>query len=364
MAGMRRRAACFCGCAVLSSCAPPPCDNPTEQTLGALTPWEQAYLDAPAPASPPPSFLAAEDGLGLAVHDWVPTDWDGAGSVVLFVPGSSAYAELYAQLGEGLATRGVLSRIIDVRGHGRSVCSASGECNDPPAGGYRTQDDGDYWVGRPGDSLDEDQITRDVSRHVAALRALYPDARLTLSGHSSGGGVVSRYVEHGGLATVDGVALIAPFNHPDQAQNLEGAQSLCPDTAGSSYAQVDLAALGDALRGNEHRYVLNFVKEPALTTDLDTLRYTYPTVAGMAADDPDGFLAAYVQPVLWLAAEHDAVLDLAASRAQFDRLAGGGAFVTVLGTSHVGLSWSDPVAGVLATWAVDPTAVVTSELSP
>ncbi len=339
---------------VLVGCGEEPCTNPTEGTLGELTDWERDYLDGETIESPPPQFLEAEDGLGLAYHDWMPDDWDGTGAVVLLVPGSSAYAELYAALGRGLSERGVLTRIIDVRGHGRSTCGPDGECGSPP---YEAIDDDRYYVGRPGDSLDEDQIIRDLARHVADLREDWPASSLVLSGHSSGGGVVSRYVETGGLAVVDSVALLAPFNHFEQPQNVDFSDQLCPGTAGTAYAQLDLGALGDALRGNRHRYVLDFVKEPDLTTELDTLHYSYTTMLGMAADDPDDFLAAYSEPTLWVAAEQDALLDLDESRAQFERMPGGGAFVTVRDTSHVGLSWSDAVAGLLAQWATDPDSV-------
>lgn len=345
---------------LLAGCGDDDCSNPSENTLGELTAWEQGFLAGPTIESPPPGFLEAEDGLGLAYHDWVPGSWDGSGPVVLLVPGSSAYAELYAALGQGLRERGVLARIIDVRGHGRSTCSPQGACGEPP---HPAPDDDRYYRGRPGDSLDEDQIIRDLARHVADLRARWPAARrLVISGHSSGGGVVSRYVETGGLAAVGSVALLAPFNHFAQPQNVDASDQLCAGTAGTPYAQLDLGALGDAMRGNRHRYVLSFVKEPELTTELDTLRYSYTTMLGMAADDPDDFLAAYAEPTLWIAAERDALLDLEESRAQFERMPGGGAFVVAQDTSHVGLSWSDPVAELLARWATEPSSVESGTL--
>lgn len=91
---------------LLAGCGDDDCSNPSENTLGELTAWEQGFLAGPTIESPPPGFLEAEDGLGLAYHDWVPGSWDGSGPVVLLVPGSSAYAELYAALGQGLRERG------------------------------------------------------------------------------------------------------------------------------------------------------------------------------------------------------------------------------------------------------------------
>ncbi len=346
-------------------CAEESCTPPRTDTLGRLQPWEEAYLAADtSPEIPAAAFVDAEDGLGLAYHDWVPDPWPDDGAMVLLVPGSSAYAELYAVLGQGIADAGVRARIIDVRGHGRSTCDAQGRCGSPPNGGYAHEDDGEYWVGKPGDSLDEDQIIRDLGRHVAALREAFPSARLMVTGHSSGGGVVSRFVEHGGLATVDAVALIAPFNHADQPQNRDQSERLCPDQAGSPYAQVDLGALGDALRGNVHRYVLNLVKDDPYQAPLDIRRYTYATMIGMAADDATAFVEAYVQPVLWIAGEKDALFDVERSRDQLRAMPGGGAFIEVRDTSHVGLTWSTGVADVLARWALDTTSVQSAVIDP
>jgi len=106
------------------------------------------------------------------------------------------------------------------------------------------------------------------------------------------------------------------------------------------------------------------MKDPTLTTELDTLRYTYTTMTGMAANNPDDFLAAYSEPLLWVAAREDALLDLEVSRSQFLRAPGGGAFVEVADTSHVGLSWSDGVADLLARWSLDPTQVHSGILEP
>ena len=350
---------------LVPGCSEEACTPPQTDTLGELRPWEQAYVAGEGtPASPAPDFLDAEDGLALAYHSWAPPAWPEDGAVVLIVPGSSAYAELYAALGEGLHDAGVRARIIDVRGHGRSTCDAAGSCADPPSGGYATSDDGEYYRGRPGDSLDANQIIRDLGRHVADLRKRYPEARVILAGHSSGGGVVSRFVEHGGLASVDSVALIAPFHSPEQPQNLDEGARLCPGQAGSAYAQLDLGALGAALRGDTHRYVLDLVKAPEYQAPLDVRRYSYTTMLGMATLDADSFFPAYDRPTLWIAGEHDAVLDLERSRAQFERLPGGGAFVEVLDTSHIGLSWSAGVAELLARWATSPELVLSGEIDP
>lgn len=330
-----------------TSCAQP-CENPTQNTLGQPTSWEQAYLSGPDTPVPAAQFLVAEDGLPLAYHEWVPEDWDGSGAFVVFIHGSSAYGELYAPIGEGLAARGVLARLVDLRGHGRSVCDPSGSCGSPVA---EPPDDSMYFVGRKGDSLDANQIIRDISRHIADLREQWPDARVGLAGHSSGAGVVSRYVEHNSMSNLDAVALVAPVNNYEQPQMRDDDDLLCPGTVGTTYAQVDLGALGDALRGNEHRYVIDFRKDPQFTAELDTLRYSWATLQGMNTTDPDDFWGAYTAPHLYVAGAQDTLFDMARSMAEHERAPGGGSFVIVDETSHIGLAWSDGVAGVLAAWA-------------
>lgn len=340
----------LCGAlALIHGCADEACSNPTEGTLGELTAWETAFLEGEGlPKSPTPAFLDAEDGLALAYHDWVPSDWDGTGPAVIVVPGSSAYGELYGVWGRQLRARGVWTRIIDVRGHGRSVCDPTGDCGRPP---YEDPaDDSVYFVGRSGDALDEHQLVRDLALHVADVHGRWPEASVALAGHSSGGGLISRYVETTGTANVDTVVLVAPFNHYEQPQNVDASGDLCDGTTGTRYAQVDLGALGDALRGDRHRYVLDLVKGPEATARLDTRRYSYTMMTGMGATSPEDFLLAYTQPTLWIAARRDALLELAASREQFEQMPGGGRFTVVEDTSHVGLSWSTDVADMIADW--------------
>ncbi|MGH1344624.1 MAG: alpha/beta hydrolase [Nannocystales bacterium] len=346
---------------LLASCSEP-CRDAPQGDLGEPTAWEREFVSGDGlPESPEPEFLAAEDGLPLAYRDWVPTDWDGTGAMVLLLHGSSAYGELYAALGEGVAAEGVLLRIVDLRGHGLSSCVTPTECGTRSPRVY--EDDGAYWPGRPGDALDPFQHARDVALHLEHLRAQWPAARLLLMGHSSGGGLVSRVVESGGMAGLDGAIVLAPFNHADQPQN-ELLSWDCGRGVGTAYAQVDLGALGDAMRDNPHRYVLDLVKNEEYRADLDTQRYTATTMLGLAVLDADRFHAAFVGPTLWVAGEEDALLDVEESRGEFDRMPGGTAFVTVTDTSHVGVTWSRGVAQLCARFAKDPSSVEGGTIEP
>ncbi|MFT5584856.1 MAG: alpha-beta hydrolase superfamily lysophospholipase [Cognaticolwellia sp.] len=334
----------------LFGCAEAECDL-SGDGLGTPTAWELDAVAAGLPESPIADFLTAEDGLELAYRDWVPTDWTGDGVMMLFVPGSSAHSREYSAIGAGLADRGVYTRIIDVRGHGLSACRTAA-CTDPAFADRLVTDDGETWPGRLGDSADAWQISRDLGVQVADLRSAHPAATLVLGGHSSGGGVVSRWVEGGGSAHADAFALVAPYNHPDQPQVRPEVLLDCPDIGGTLYARLDFGALGEALRGNAHRYVLSFHKPPEYTDPLDVLDYTWNTVQGMATIDPIDFWSAYTKPVLVVAGSQDALLDSAITKEQAE-LAAQGQFIEMDDHSHVGLSWSDEVAAELADFAVD-----------
>jgi len=331
----------------LAACAEPEaCLVDDAGTLGELTPWEQDFVDTPREVVlPEVVWVDGEDGLPLGVRVYEPPQ--PPEQVVVLVHGSSAHGDLYEPLATGLQGRGVAVVVPDTRGHGRSTCAAPapgatvGACGeDAPRS---PADDGRTWPGRAGDALDANQPVRDLGRHVELARALYPDATVHLVGHSSGGGLVSRFVEITGAPGVASVVLLAPYNHPDQPQVREEVRLDCPDLAGTHYARLDLGALGDALRGNDHRYVLTLHKEPELTTPLDTLRYTWTMVQGLATTDPDAFWSHWPVPVRLMAAEADHLLDPAVSEAQVLRTPHG-SYEQVPDTSHIGLVWSDDVA--------------------
>ena len=356
-------AAVFLAAVAASGCGDETCRSVPKDALGEPTDWEADFARKEAwPSSPDAKFVTGEEDVPLAYREWEPSGWTGEGPVVVFIHGSSAHSGEYTVIGEQLAEAGVFARLIDLRGHGLSTCRADGDCS-APGDIERTYTGDGYYPGRIGDARDPNQYLRDLGRHLADLRDTWPEARLLLAGHSSGAGVVSRFVEHGGGSRIDGTILLAPFHHPDQPQN-DLAEYECGRKRGNGYAMVDMGALGDALRGNVHRYVLRFHKPETYRHPLDTLRNTYTAMRGMQTRSPGSFVAGYELPVLWIAAEHDALLDLDEQRRQFERLPGGDQFVVVEATSHVGLGWSTGVADLMAQWATDPTTVTTERIQP
>jgi alpha-beta hydrolase superfamily lysophospholipase len=80
----------------------------------------------------------------------------------------------------------VLVLIPDLRGHGESAQAGMGD------------------VGYLG------QLEDDLEDMHSALRSEYPDARMVLAGHSSGGGLAVKY-GGGSLAQFDAYILLAPY---------------------------------------------------------------------------------------------------------------------------------------------------------
>ncbi len=305
-----------------------------------FTDWEQKLVMAGLPPGPDPQFMTAEDGLELAYREYVPDQWVGSGDAVLLIPGSSAHSGQLVPLCEGLVTRGVFVRAIDTRGHGYSIRDRDG--NSGQEADRSITDDAEYYVGRIGDCLDPNQMVRDVKKHLEAMRTAWPDARIHLGGHSSGGGCLSRFAEVFGGELVDSFVLIAPFNHFQQPQNIQHTNS--------SYSIVSPTAIGKAAGGQPHLYVLGFnlpgrdTAEAREATRLLIDRWTFPMMQGMAATSPNSFWEGFTKPVLWIAGEKDELFDIEICRQQHARAKAGGEFVVIENTSHLGLQWSDEVA--------------------
>jgi pimeloyl-ACP methyl ester carboxylesterase len=342
----------------------PPCDD---DSLGKLPQWETDFIESGSlPQVPAASFLSGEEGLALAYRDWIPDNWDGEGTIVLFVHGSSAHSAEYSVLGEGLSRNGVYARFIDVRGHGLSICTATGECDNPEQIPRTYIDDNRYYPGRIGDAADTNQFIRDLNLHIQDLKGRWPAAAgIHLAGHSSGGGLVARFVQYNGTDSIDSVALLAPYLHYEQRHADTGAKGVprCACVA-ADYAQVQPEALVAALQGHIHRYVLFFNKEEPLLDSLDTLQNTYSAMMCMQVANIDNYYHSFTKPTLWVAAELDTLFDLDLAREELALYPGGGVFVTVRNTSHVGLIWSDAVAAMLAQWVTDPDSVRPGYIAP
>lgn len=314
--------------------------GPSPYTMTAM---EEEVSAAGLPAGPNPGFMKVGDSLNLAYREWVPDGWNGRGSVVVLIPGSTGHSGQYGLVGQGVAARGVLIRVIDTRGHGHSVCRSATDCSDPAFTPRIFIDDEGYYPGRPGDCLDPNQIIQDLAAHIAELKSRWPLARIHLAGHSSGGGCVSRFVEHMDISMVDSFALIGPYNNFYQPQNIAETNNM--------YAYVDMDLLmNEAISNNPHLYVLGFNLSKYQSDELSIARWTWNMTQAMATTNADDFWAKYTKPVMFVAAEKDELFDLEECRRQHALAAVQGPFVIIENTTHIGLKISEKLCETLAKW--------------
>ncbi len=130
------------------------------------------------------SRFQARDGTWLAYRLY-PAGHGETDRLAFLAHGSSASSDETHAIAQELAASGVAAVAIDARGHGAS--------------------------GTRGDIAYAGQLDDDLADLVAHLRVTYPKARLTLIGHSSGGGFALRIAAGplGGL--FDRFVLLAPY---------------------------------------------------------------------------------------------------------------------------------------------------------
>ncbi len=130
------------------------------------------------------SRFQARDGTWLAYRLYPAAD-GATNRLAILVHGSSASSEEMHAVAQKLAAAGVVAAAIDARGHG-----ASGTRGD---------------IGYLG------QLDDDMADLIAHLRKTFPTARLTMVGHSSGGGFAAR-IAGGPLGEkFDRFVLLAPY---------------------------------------------------------------------------------------------------------------------------------------------------------
>jgi pimeloyl-ACP methyl ester carboxylesterase len=152
------------------------------------------------------SRFQARDGTWLAYRLY-PAAGGAADRLAILCHGSSASSDEMNAVGKALAAAGFAAVAIDARGHGAS--------------------------GTRGDVAYLGQLDDDLADLVAHLREAYPTAKLTLIGHSAGGGFALR-VAAGPLAgAFDRFVLLAPYlgydaptNRPSEGPGLWAAPDI------------------------------------------------------------------------------------------------------------------------------------------
>jgi len=224
----------------------------------------------------------ARDGTELAYRLY-PSIEAGADTIAILIHGSAGSSVVMNRLAETLADEGVPVVAPDIRGHG-----ASGERGDI---GY---------IGQLEDDLDD---------LVASLRAYYPDARLVLVGHSSGGGFALRVAASPSGDQFARFVLLAPYLGPF-------APTTRPVDGDDVWAYPDIPRIValDLLRDYgfpccESLPALAFALPPEQAPDA-TLRYSYRLMENFGAPkDTETAFADAAAPIAVLAGTDDTLID-------------------------------------------------------
>jgi alpha-beta hydrolase superfamily lysophospholipase len=281
------------------------------QPLKAPPPLESIHAGAmaiPHDGEPELSRFQTRDGTWLAYRLYPAVD-GGRDHLAIVYHGSSASSDEMNATALALAKAGFAAVAVDTRGHG-----ASGSRGD---------------IGYVG------QLEDDLADLVAHLRADYATARLTLVGHSSGGGFVLRVAASPVGANFDRFVLLAPYlgyraptNRPPEGKDLWAAPDMprivaltILDRLGVGWAQA-LPAIAFANR-----------PEAAMAT---TSRYSYRLMVDYGPpQDWQGALRAAATKIDLIAGRDDELMDAEAYQRAVAPL---GVRVTILpGVDHMGI---------------------------
>ena len=265
-------------------------------------------LAIPHDGEPELSRFQARDGTWLAYRLYAAVD-GGRDHLAIVYHGSSASSDAMNAIARALAQAGFVAVAVDARGHG-----ASGSRGD---------------VGYIG------QLEDDLADLVTRLRADYATARLTLVGHSAGGGFVLRAAAAPVGASFDRFVLLAPYlgyraptNRPSEGKGLWAA----PDIP-RIIAMTILERLG--IDWPQSLPVIAFANRPeaAMAT---TSRYSFRLLANYGPPpDWKGALQAAADKIELIAGLDDELMDAPAYQSVVAPL---GVRVTLLpGVNHMGV---------------------------
>jgi pimeloyl-ACP methyl ester carboxylesterase len=253
------------------------------------------------------SRFQARDGTWLAYRLYPAKD--PSDRLAILAHGSSGSSDEMNALAQSLAANGVAAVAIDVRGHGAS--------------------------GSRGDIAYIGQLDDDLADLVAHLRESYPEARLTLIGHSSGGGFALRVAASPLGAAFDRFVLLAPYlgyraptNRPSQGPGRWAE----PDTP-RIIALAILRRLG--VDWGQGLPAVAFATAPEAAKFV-TPRYSFRLLVNYGPPtDWTGALQSAAARIVVIGGENDELMDAPAYRSAVAPL---GVSVTLLpGVDHIGI---------------------------
>jgi pimeloyl-ACP methyl ester carboxylesterase len=272
------------------------------------------------------SRFQARDGTWLAYRLYPAAD-GATDRLAIIAHGSSGSSDEMHAVARALAKNGIAAVAIDARGHG-----ASGTRGD---------------IGYIG------QLDDDLADLIVELRQSYADAKLTLIGHSSGGGFVLR-IAGGPLAEkFDRFVLLSPFL---------GGRAPTTRPGIGNWASVDLPRVVAltllnrfGLTWGESLPVIAFATEPEAAKFV-TSRYSFRLLGNYGP--PDDWRAAFrasVGRIEVIAGENDELMDAPAYKTNLEPL---GAEVTLVpGVDHMGVDYGPAaLAAIVAATKQPPSS--------
>lgn len=244
--------------------------------------------------------------------------------VVVLLHGSGTEGRYLLPLAQQLSASSSVTTIIpDLRGHGESALAGMGD------------------VGYLG------QLEDDLEDMHSALRSEYPDARIVLAGHSSGGGLAVKY-GGGSLAQFDAYILLAPYLGYK-------APTVRPNSGGwvqvSRRRYVGLSMLNNVgIKAMNGFRVLFFNRPQALADPLQTDSYSYRLNESFSPQSYADDLRANKKPMLVLVGENDEAFYADKFEAVFSKYSPGADLQIVPNLTHLELPGSDRVADLITGW--------------
>ena len=254
------------------------------------------------------SRFQARDGTWLAYRLY-PAVSGARDRLAILAHGSSGDSTEMHEMARALAASGVAAIAIDARGHG-----ASGARGD---------------IGYVG------QLDDDLADLVAEIRKSYPDAQLTLIGHSAGGGFALRVAAGQTGALFDHFVLLAPYLGYDAPTNR-------PSTGSGRWAEPDLPRIMAivaleriGVTWPQSLQAIAFANVPEAAKFV-TSRYTFRLLANYGPPrDWKGAIEKTANRVEIIAGEKDELMDAEGYRKAIAPL---GIHVDILpGVNHIGI---------------------------
>jgi pimeloyl-ACP methyl ester carboxylesterase len=273
------------------------------------------------------SRFQARDGTWLAYRLY-PAENGAKDRLAILAHGSSAASDEMNAIAHALAASGATAVAIDVRGHGAS--------------------------GTRGDIAYIGQLNDDLSDLIAELRNSYPDAKLTLIGHSAGGGFALRIADAPEGKLFERFILLSPYlgytaptNRPSEGTGFWAA----PDIP-RIFAIMILRQIG--IDWPQSLPVIAFANAPGATKFV-TSRYTFRLLAnyGPPPDWRDAFRKASGR-IEVIAGEKDELMDAPAYQSVLPPL---GARVTILAdVDHIGVVYRPEALKAIVAAATAPSS--------